>query len=125
MLHAMVLRFFPDHEGPEFAFLLGKHIVRDGSRDRNRADLHAANRLHVPSRKMVHNQLRDDPPVARVREDLLAIDVVFAHTAGRQGEARGGLPMKGAGLDHGLGEFQFSHARRVSTTRTVMSQAKV
>src|SRR3989441_2873022 len=122
MLHPVVLGLLADHEGPQ---LTARAVVRiGGSRGDvgDRADLHPAHSLDLPALEMLGNQLGEDPPVLRVREQLLAVDVVLADAARRQRELRRRLPVKGAGLEDGLGEVELAHSWRVRTTRGDMSQ---
>src|SRR5256712_2844761 len=122
VLHPVVLGLLADHEGPQLTARAVVHIVGYRGGDRDRADLHPAHSLDLPALEMLGNQLGEDPPVLRVREQLLAVDVVLADAARRQRELRRRLPVKGAGLEDGLGEVELAHSWRVRTTRGDMSQ---
>src|SRR3989449_10009234 len=115
VLHPVVLGLLADHEGPQLTARAVVHIVGYRGGDRDRADLHPAHSLDLPALEMLGNQLGEDPPVLRVREQLLAVDVVLADAAGRQRELRRRLPVKGAGLEDGLGEVELAHRCRVRT----------
>src|SRR5437867_1330471 len=115
VLHPVVLGLLADHEGPQLTARAVVHVVGHRGGDRDRADLHPAHSLDLPAPEMVGDQLGEDPPVLRVREQSLAVDVVLADAAGRQRELRRRLPVKGAGLEDGLGEVELAHSWRVRT----------
>src|SRR5438874_9825141 len=120
----MVLGLLTDHEGPQLTAGAFIDIIRDRGGNRDRADLHPAHSLNIPALEMLGDQLGEDPPVLRVREQLLAIDVALADAAGRQRELRRRLPMKRGGLEDGPGEVTLVHSWRVRTIPAAASQVK-